>query len=39
VEGSCKHSNEPWGSIHVGKFLSSCSSGDFSRRAQLNEVR
>jgi hypothetical protein len=38
VEGSCEHGNEPSGSINVGKFLSSCTDGGFSRRAQLHEV-
>jgi hypothetical protein len=37
--GSCEHGNEPSGSINVGKFLSSCVTGGFSRRAQLHEVR
>jgi hypothetical protein len=32
VEGSCEHGNEP-----AGKFLSSCTIGSFSRRAQLHE--
>jgi hypothetical protein len=35
VEGSCEHGNEPSGSINAGKFMSSCTTGSFSRRAQL----
>jgi hypothetical protein len=35
VEGSFEHVNKPLGSI---KFLSSCVTGGFSRRAQLCEV-
>jgi hypothetical protein len=38
VEGSCEHGNEPSGSINAGQFLSSCTIGFFSRRAQLHEV-
>jgi hypothetical protein len=38
VEGSCEHGNESSGSINAGKFLSSCTIGGFSRRAQLHEV-
>jgi hypothetical protein len=38
VEGSCEHGNEPVGSIRFGKFLSSCTTGGFSRRAQLHVV-
>jgi hypothetical protein len=38
VEGSCEHGNEPSGSIKCWKFLSSCTVGGFSRRAQLHEV-
>jgi hypothetical protein len=38
VEGSCEHGNEPSGSIKCWKFLSSCTIGGFSRRAQLHEV-
>jgi hypothetical protein len=38
VEGSCEHGNEPSESIKVGKFLSSYTTGGFSRRAQLHEV-
>jgi hypothetical protein len=37
VEGSCEHGNEPSGSIKFGKFLSGCTVGGFSRRAQLPE--
>jgi hypothetical protein len=39
VEGSCEHGNEPSVSIkcsEMGKFLSSCATGGFSRRAQLH---
>jgi hypothetical protein len=39
VEGSCEHGNETSGSIKAGKFLSSCTIGDLSRRAQLHGVR
>jgi hypothetical protein len=38
VENSSEHGNEPSGSINVGKFLSSCTTGGFSRRAQLHGV-
>jgi hypothetical protein len=38
VEGFCEHGNEPPGSINVGKFLSNCATGSFSRRAQLHGV-
>jgi hypothetical protein len=38
VDGSCEYGNEHLGSINVGKFLSSCITGGFSRRAQLHEV-
>jgi hypothetical protein len=38
VEGSCEHSDESSGSIKFGKFLSNCTIGGFSRRAQLHEV-
>jgi hypothetical protein len=38
VEGCCEHGNEPSGSINDGKFLSSCATGGFSRRAQLRGV-
>jgi hypothetical protein len=36
VEGSCEHGNETSGSLNVGKFLSSCATDGFSRRAQLH---
>jgi hypothetical protein len=39
VEGSCEHGNEPSGSIKFWKFLSSYTTGGFSRRAQLHDVR
>jgi hypothetical protein len=38
VEGSCEHSNEPYGSIKC-LFLSSCTTGGFSKRGQLREVK
>jgi hypothetical protein len=38
VEGSCEYDNKLCGSISVGKFLSSCISGGFSKRAQLRGV-
>jgi hypothetical protein len=38
VEDSCEHGNEALGSINVGKFLSSCTAGSFSRRTQLHGV-
>jgi hypothetical protein len=38
VEDSCEHGNDPSGSKNVGKFLSSCTTGNFSRRAQLHGV-
>jgi hypothetical protein len=37
VEGSCERGNEPSGSTKAGKFLSGCTTGGFSRRAQLHE--
>jgi hypothetical protein len=37
VEGSCEHVNEPSGSIICWEFLSNCTVGSFSRRAQLHE--
>jgi hypothetical protein len=39
VAGSCEYGDEPLGSINVGKFLSSCATPSFSRRAQLHGVR
>jgi hypothetical protein len=38
VDGSSEQGNEPSGSINGGKFLSSCTIGGFSRRAQLHEL-
>jgi hypothetical protein len=38
VEGSCEHGNEPSGYIKRWKFLSSCTTGGFSRRAHLHEI-
>jgi hypothetical protein len=38
MEGSFEHGNETSGSINAGKFLSSCTSGRFSRRTQLHEI-
>jgi hypothetical protein len=38
VKGSCEHGNEPSGSKNVRKFLSSCTTGGFSRKARLHEV-
>jgi hypothetical protein len=38
VEGSCEHGNEPSGSINCWEFLSNCTPGGFSRRAQFHEV-
>jgi hypothetical protein len=35
VEGYFEHGNEPSGS--AGKFLSGCTIGGFSRRAELHE--
>jgi hypothetical protein len=37
-EGPCEHGNETSGSINVGKLLSGCATGGFSKRAQLHEV-
>jgi hypothetical protein len=34
-----EHGNKLSGSINVGKFLSSCTTGGFSRRAQFLGVR
>jgi hypothetical protein len=38
VEGSFEHGNEPSGSQNIGKFLSNCTTGGFSTRAQLHEI-
>jgi hypothetical protein len=38
VEGSCEHGNDSSGTINVGKFLNGCTTGSFSRRAQIHEV-
>jgi hypothetical protein len=38
VVGSCERGNDPSDSINNGKFLSSCTIGSFSRRAQLLAV-
>jgi hypothetical protein len=38
MQGSYEHGNEPSDSISAGRFLSSCTIGGFSRRAQLHEV-
>jgi hypothetical protein len=38
LEISCEHGNKPSGSINAGKFLSSCTLGGFSGRAQFHEV-
>jgi hypothetical protein len=38
VKGSCEHDNESTGSINAGKLLKSCTTGGFTRRAQLREV-
>jgi hypothetical protein len=38
VEGSYEDDNEPSGSINVRKFLSRCTIGGFSRRAQVVEL-
>jgi hypothetical protein len=38
VEDSYEHGNEPSGSMKCWKFLSSCTTGSFSRRAQLHGV-
>jgi hypothetical protein len=38
VEDSCEHGNEPSGSIKRRKFLSSCTTGGFSRRAHVHGV-
>jgi hypothetical protein len=38
MEGSCEHSNELLGSLKCWKFLSSCTTGGFSRSAQLHEI-
>jgi hypothetical protein len=37
VENSCKHGNEPSGSIKCWEVLNSCTIDSFSRRAQLHE--
>jgi hypothetical protein len=39
VEDSCEYGNESSGSIKCLEFLSSCVTGDFSRRARPHEVR
>jgi hypothetical protein len=38
VEVSCEDGNVPLGSIKVGKLLNGCTTGGFSRKAQLREV-
>jgi hypothetical protein len=38
VDSSCEHSNEPSVPKNADEFLSSCTTGSFSRRAQLHEV-
>jgi hypothetical protein len=38
VEGSCEHGNVPSGSVKCWKFMSSCTTGSFSSRAQQYEV-
>jgi hypothetical protein len=38
VEDFCEHGNETSGSINFEKFLSGCTIGSFSRRAQLYGV-
>jgi hypothetical protein len=38
VKGSSEDGNERSGSIKVEKFLSSCTTGSFSRRAHLRGV-
>jgi hypothetical protein len=38
VEDYCEHGNESSGSKDVGKFLSNCATGGFSRRAHLHGV-
>jgi hypothetical protein len=35
VEGSCERGDEPSGSYNAWKFLSGCTIGSFSGRAQL----
>jgi hypothetical protein len=37
MDGSCEHGNEPSVPYNAGKFLSGCTIGSFSRRAQLYE--
>jgi hypothetical protein len=32
-----EHGNEPFGSLNAGKYLSSCTIGNFSRRDQLRK--
>jgi hypothetical protein len=36
LEDSCDHGNEPLGPTKCCKFLSSCTTGHFSRRAELD---
>jgi hypothetical protein len=38
VEGSSEHGMNLRVPLNAGKFLSSCTTGDFSRRVQLHEV-
>jgi hypothetical protein len=38
VQGSCEDSNEPLGSINVGKFLSSRTTGGFSGFSSIKLV-
>jgi hypothetical protein len=37
VERSCGHGNDPSDPKNAGKFLSGCSIGSFSRRAQVHD--
>jgi hypothetical protein len=38
VEGSCEHGNGPSGFMNCREVVENCTTGGFSRRAQLNEV-
>jgi hypothetical protein len=37
AQGSCEHNNELWVPRNAGKFLSSCTTGSVSRKAQFHD--
>jgi hypothetical protein len=38
VESFCKRGNGPWDPLNIERFLTSCTIGGVSRRAQLKEI-